>query len=274
MAVDDELPDKVRKLMVVEYGAGGELSPSHKSEGGFSPLVHGANGVDEQAVLFDYDDKESNTAGQILVALGIVAVTAATTVVVDRVVVPRVKRWWSNWRNKTVVEEPSDGAPSIELDAQTAPGSGLADQVRTEVEASTEVTSEQWFQLLFDAIAHGAAGNRHNQISAERWGELATAHVVDDPEIQSLANAMRELSPEEISERIDRALEAHPELAREDPESIISTLLGNARDPQPNPIPLTSDDIPCTVAVEDRALEGEDSDEFGVPRSWDRRVRD
>lgn len=95
------------------------------------------------------------------------------------------------------------------VDAHTS-----VDDIGAEVfETGTEIDTQQWYQLFFEAAVHGAGGSVHQPSSAERWAFLASAQIVDDEETQDLASAMRELALEQLRARLDRALKQHPELA-------------------------------------------------------------
>jgi hypothetical protein len=247
--------DKVREIMIVERSANTTLTPSLKVEGGLSPLVHDAKGVQEQVVLFKYEGAEAenngggtrssgsggSAAADIVAKLVIAGVIVGATLLVDRVVIPRAKRYWVERKSRTAVLN-TEGTGSAEI-ANVPEVEVESPEAGSEVDQSgTEIAAQQWYELFFDAVAHGAASRAHLSISAENWAALASAHVIDDPETQALARAMRALSPEEVAERVDRLLQVHHELLDEDPESVLRKLFGDGAD-APLLLPIKHDDI-------------------------------
>lgn len=255
MAADAGAADKVREIMIVERSANTTLTPSLKVEGGLSPLVHDAKGVQEQVVLFNYDGTEAenngggirssgsggSAAADIVAKFVIAGVIVGATLLVDRVVIPRAKRYLAERKSRTAALN-AEGTVSAEI-ANVPEVEVESPETKSEVDQSgTEIAAQQWYELFFDAVAHGAASRAHLSISAENWAVLASAHVIDDPETQALARAMRALSPEEVAARVDRLLQEHPELLNEDPESVLRKLFEDGAD-DPLLLPIKRDDV-------------------------------
>lgn len=253
-----DVPNKVYKKMWVERSAGSELAQSRRVDGAHAPFARGETGIREQVILHDRKPKTSGgSSGALTEFLTDVAVAAAVMgaqAFIEKGI-PAIKQRLADRREQKsaakTLEPPTAGgvvAPNV-LDANDAFGSEVA-------ETGAEVETQQWYQLFFESVAHRAAADAHQAISAEKWMFLASARIVDDEETQALASAMRELSPEQFAERLDRVLEQHPELTTEDPATVMRRLFGEEGDEHLTRIPasLTGDqplDVPEAVPVEE-----------------------
>lgn len=236
----------ILKKMLVEIPAGAELTPSKKVPGASSPLVHGPDGVSSQVVLHEVPRKmtkfTSSGYADFLLNLTVAAAIAGGEAAIKHGV-PKFKQYLADRRATAAAEAPArksspDGVTIAEPGAVKT--SKLGDDI---VEADPSLTSDQWYQLFFDAVAHGAAGKLHQEISAEKWRELAAARITDDPATQGLAQAMRELAPEEVSAGVDRVLEEHPELRNEDPIFLLQRLFDdNAKAAKQQPLEPSEDE--------------------------------
>ncbi|MBF4562678.1 hypothetical protein ITJ43_11060 [Microbacterium sp. VKM Ac-2870] len=217
----------IMKKMLVEMPAGAELTPSKKVPGASSPLVHGPDGVSSQVVLHEIPSKMTKFMksgyADFLLDLAVAAAIAGGEAAIKHGV-PKFKQYLAERRATATAEAPARESTSSTV-AFAEPGvvetSNPGDDI---VETDPSLSSDQWFQLFFDAVAHGVAGKRHEEISAEKWRELASARIADDPATQELARAMRELLPEEVSVGVDRVLKEHPELRNEDPIVLLQRL--------------------------------------------------
>lgn len=217
----------IMKKMLVEIPAGAELTPSKKVPGASSPLVHGPDGVSSQVVLHEIPSKMTKFMNSgyadFLLNLAVAAAIAGGEVAIKHGV-PKFKQYLADRRATAATEAPErESTPDRVAIAEpgTVTTSTPGDDV---IETDPSLTSDQWYQLFIDAVAHGVAGKVHQGISAEKWRELASARIADDPATQELAQAMRELSPEEVSAGVDRVLEEHPELRNEDPILLLQRL--------------------------------------------------
>ncbi|WP_156459421.1 hypothetical protein [Microbacterium sp. Leaf436] len=229
----DIVPEVIRELMIVERSVGSTLSQSLKSPGGLSPLVHGAGGVREQVVLYATKAIEKSsgsvTREKVILAAVVAGVSIGGTLLVTKGV-PKIKQVWADKKAEAQDIEAESEAGS-EIATVPAPTNDVSRQAGDEIEESViEITSEQWFTLFFEALAHRAASNAHRAISAEQWATLVSARILDDEGTRELASAMRELTPEEINERVDLILEKHPELLTEDPETVVERVFGEESD--------------------------------------------
>ncbi|MDI6023160.1 hypothetical protein QBL02_06335 [Leucobacter sp. UT-8R-CII-1-4] len=227
------VPEVIRELMVVERSVGSTLSPSLKSPGGLSPLVHGASGVREQVVLYATNAIEkssgSGTREKVILAAVVAGVSIGGTLLVVKGV-PKIKQFLADKKLKTQESEIAEAAAS-EVEVSTALPSTELRQVEDEVDVTAvELTKEQWFALFFESLAHRAAGRAHAAISVEQWETLVSARILNDEGTQSLASALRELTPEQINEKVDLILEAHPDLLTEDPEVVVERVFGDGAD--------------------------------------------
>ena len=227
------VPEVIRELMIVERSVDSTLSQSLKSPGGLSPLVHGAGGVREQVVLYATKaiekSSESTALDKVILAAVVAGVSIGGTLLVTKGV-PKIKQVWADKRAmaQDIEVEPEVGS---KVTTVPAPTTDVSRQAGDESEGSAiEITSEQWFTLFFEALAHRAASNAHRAISAEQWSTLVSARILDDEGTQELASAMRELTPEAINERVDLILEKHPELLTEDPETVVERVFGEESD--------------------------------------------
>ncbi|MFT4212508.1 MAG: hypothetical protein QM626_11630 [Microbacterium sp.] len=224
----------IMKKMLVEIPAGAELTPSKKILGASSPLVHGRDGVSSQVVLHEIPSKMTkfmhSRYADFLLDLAVAAAIAGGEAAIKHGV-PKFKQYLADRRATAAANAPArDSSPDTV--ALAKPGAvETSDPGDDIVETDPSLTSDQWYQLFFDAVAHGVAGKLHQEISAEKWRELANAQIVDDPATQELAQAMRELSPEEVSAGVDRVLEEHPELRNEDPILLMQRLFDDNAKP-------------------------------------------
>lgn len=222
----------IMKKMLVEIPGGAALTASKKVPGAFSPLVHGPDGVASQAVLHEIPSKMTKLVNsgfaEFLLNLAVAAAVAGGEAAIKKGV-PKFKQYLADRARAateaTAREKTPGGIAVAEHGAveTSEPGDDI-------VETGPSLTSDQWYQLFFDAVAHGVAGSFHQEISAEKWRQLAAARIDDDPATQELAKAMQQLTPEEISSGVDRVLEEHPELRDEDPSLLLQRLFDdNAR---------------------------------------------
>lgn len=232
----------VREKVTIEYPVGSDLSPSRKTPGAHAPLVHTDKGIGSQVVVHRGKPRELSPTGKaavdLLVDVGVSLLIMGANEFIERGV-PAIKNRIAERRARRISASVAQQPESDENDSSAIEEQRIDSDVAEQAE---EIDVRDWYQLLFDAIAHGAAARTHEHISIERWNKLAGSRVLGDPEAQALASAMRELTPEEFRERVDRVLEAHPELANEEPESIITKLFDGASGREPIPIPNVSDD--------------------------------
>lgn len=206
------------KKMLVEIPVGATLTPSKKVPGASSPLVHGPDGVTSQAVLHEIPSKMTKFASS---GFAEFLLNLFKQYLADR-----------HAAAKKIAPAHKENADSVAVAETSDPGDDV-------VETGPSLTSDQWYQLFFDAVAHGVAGNLHQQISTEKWRQLAGAPVDDDPATQELARSMHELTPEEISAGVDHVLVEHPELRDEDPILVLRLLFDDdARPTMPQPLDL------------------------------------
>lgn len=215
------------KKMLVEIPAGATLTPSKKVPGASSPLVHGPDGVASQAVLHEIPSKMTKFANsgfaEFLLNLAVAAAVAGGEAAITKGI-PNFKQYLADRQAAATKIAPSHKENPASV-AIAEPGvAGTSDPGNDVVETGPSLTGDQWYQLFCDAVAHGVAGNLHQQISAEKWRQLAGARVDDDPATQELARSMHELTPEEISAGVDRVLVEHPELRDEDPILVLRRL--------------------------------------------------
>lgn len=243
MATGGDVSSKTYKKMWVETSVDSTLAQSRRVEGAHAPFARGANGIKEQVILHDKKPKTpgggNGALAEFLTEVAVAAAVMGAQAFIDKGI-PAIKQRLADRRAEKIAaataEEPDTAVAAADAHA-------TADNVGTEVsDTGTEIDTQQWYQLFFEGVTHGAAGSAHQAISAERWAFLASAHVVDDEETQALASAMRELTPEQLRDRLDRALEQHPELATEDPATMMRRLFGDDEDALLLPIPVDETD--------------------------------
>lgn len=239
---DGDRSAKTYKKMWVESSAGSTLAQSRRVEGASAPFARNATGINEQVILHDKKPKTPGSGGGILTDLltevAIAAAVMGAQAFIDKGI-PAIKQKLADRRAQklaaTSASESTSEVVVAEPDATEPTGTDVAS-------VGAEIDTQQWYQLFFDAVAHGAAGNAHQAISAERWAFLASARVTDDEATQALASAMRELTPEQLRDRLDRVLEQHPELATEDPATVMRRLFGDD-ETLSMPIPVSGADV-------------------------------
>lgn len=218
-------PKIVWEKKLVGRPEGTSYSQSRKgAPGDQSPLLR--SDVDQslatQVLIRDLPQRRLSPTGAAVVEV-LADITVAATVLgintfIDRGI-PAIKRRIAKKReDKSALASAPVGSTMREPDdLDVSPSSEV-------VHVGTVISTRDWYQLFFDAVAHGAAGRAHQTLSTEAWQALASAQVHDDPETQALAAAMRELSPEQIDERVGRLLDQHPELLEEEPEVVLQRL--------------------------------------------------
>lgn len=204
---------------------GTSYSQSHKgAPGDHSPLLRSDadQSLATQALIRDLPQRRLSPTGaavvEVLADITVAAAVLGFNTFVDRGIPAIRKRIAKKREERSALASATVGSTVSEPDdAQMSPASEVA-------EVGAEISTREWYQLFFDAVAHGAAGRAHQALSAEAWQALASAHVSDDPETQALAAAMHELTPEQVDERVSRLLDQHPELREEGPEIMLRRL--------------------------------------------------
>lgn len=178
---------KTYKKMWVETSAGSTLAQSRRVEGASAPFARNATGINEQVILHDKKPKTPGSGGSILTDLltevAIAAAVMGAQAFIDKGI-PAIKQKLADRRAQKFAApsapEPTSEVVAAEPEVMKPTGTGVAS-------VGAEIDTQQWYQLFFEAVAHGAAGNAHQAISAERWAFLASARVTDDEETQALA---------------------------------------------------------------------------------------
>lgn len=221
----DENSKIIWEKKLVGRPPGTSYSQSHKgAPGDHSPLLRSDadQTLTTQAMIRDLPQRRLSPTGAAAVEVVVDITVAAAVLGINTFIdcgIPAIKRRIAKkWEELSGLASATVASTAIEQDDhQVNPGYEVA-------EVGTEISTQEWYQLFFDAVAHGAAGRVHQALSADAWQTLASAHVSDDPETQALAAAMRELTPEQIDERVTRALEQHPGLLDAEPEIVLRRL--------------------------------------------------
>lgn len=244
--------------MWVTYEEGAHLSRSQKRPGDYSPLTRddGTNELghvtlslvaeDEEhsptgsQPIFIYvnedasgsqaaepDELEEAVAALALLAVGLAVVTAA----------PYVRRWWDNtafpvvrsamestW--KIVARAPSDKSrpesPELPALIEAAPA-GSSDEVEAAFDAPrNSMSMTEWQDRFRLMLLTGAFRD-------EQWKMLSTARVEGADALPVLQRAMAQLSPQQVAERIQLMLAAHPSLLDEETSTRLMEILGGAQ---------------------------------------------
>lgn len=243
---------KTYKKMWVESSSGSTLAQSRRVEGASAPFARNATGINEQVILHDKKPKTPESGGSgladFLTEVAIAAAVVGAQAFIDKGI-PAIKQKLADRRAQKLaavsVPEPASEVVVAEPEVSELTGTDVA-------RVGAEIDAQQWYQLFFEAVAHGAAGHAHQAISAARWAFLASARVTDDEAAQALATAMRELTPEQLRDRLDRVLEQHPELATEDPATVLRRLFG---DDETLPMPMYVGDSDETPPISPRTFE-------------------
>lgn len=241
-----ENPNIIWEKKLVGRPEGTDYSRSHKgAPGDRSPLLR--SGADQslagQALIRDIPERKKSATGSavvdVLTDIAIAAAIVGLNAFIDKGI-PAIKQRVAEKRAQRLAAKSSD-TPATDV---AAVGKDIEPPVGDEVaELGTEIDAQLWYRLFFDAVTHGAASRAHQSISAEAWQALASARVTDDPETQALASAMRELTSEEVSDRVDRVLERHPELLNEDSETVLRRLFDHSGDDSLEPLVIERDDV-------------------------------
>lgn len=223
----------VKKMMWVEFE--GDLSPSRKTPGAHSPLVHGEDGVREQAVLYDIEDDEEYTDAEpddgeaeispevLLAIVGAALVVTVAGVVVVKNVIPRIKVWWATRRLKKELATAEarenvkvDASQIVVLDAMPAESSP---QPGDELEVSGDAMSNAERQARFKAMLLARA------FSDAQWKKLSRARIEDDTS-RELVAAMQSLTPQDVADRLNLLLEKNPTLLDDKTSAALARTFG------------------------------------------------
>ncbi|MGB7962842.1 MAG: hypothetical protein WCF12_07795 [Propionicimonas sp.] len=239
-----------------EFEYDDDLTPGKTGDGGWSGLLfkdgepgvvdHGAfyPDSDDETDEVDEDSAEPSSDWVIPVAIGL-AVGAMVTFVAVKAT-PRVRRWWNEDALPAIRAKWKDGSTSgesgVDVSVRVAvtdddTHTSFADEVDSVLEdAKTPMSSREAQERLLSILLAAA-------FIAEQMRELHNASIEPDDELADLAlqNALAKLTTQEITDSINRVLEADAFTMTDDTSCKLMEYFGCGRNPDGQHVPLTND---------------------------------
>lgn len=214
------------------------LNSTAGEPGDRSPLLSrpGEPGIATQVILRDVPEDGSETerdelplseadsgagdsdSGAVAILILVVAAAAVGTTLAVQAAVPKVRSWWKRWRGAIA---------SRKAQAAVEPLSVSDPVEKVSVDRSLPLVSgEEWLTGFVNTLTHAAETARHRQLSADAWSAITNVRVVDDEGVQAFADALREMTPEQIEQRVFLMLEQDPDAFDRDAILALLQLLG------------------------------------------------
>ena len=238
-----------------EFEYDDELTPGKTDDGGWSGLLfrEGERGVvdhgafypdsDEEPEEADADSDEPSPDWVVPAAVGLAVGVIVTYVVVKAT--PRVRRWWSEVALPAIRAKGKSGPNSRQADVEVVvpedvtyeAREAFADEVEAVLEDSRTLMSSREVQERLLSILLAAA------FIAEQVRALHNARIEpepDDPGAPELQKTMADLTTQEITDTINRALEADASLLTDETSSRLMEYFGGGGYPNGQYMPLTN----------------------------------
>ncbi|MFD4997032.1 hypothetical protein [Streptomyces buecherae] len=239
----DDPTEMVRERMWVERPAGTRLSQSRTS-GGYSPLVRGdaTHHLETHVTLYpDTADDEDDGEGEressetaLKVAIGVAVGIAGTLAVVKAapVVKRRLNDLRSKWRRNSAKETPEDQTTPTGMSTWDGTAAGFSHEVDIALGThSSGMTSAEAQKRLLALLAAAA-------FIADQVRTLSHARIEDDDAAPELRNALEKLTATQVTDSINRALEADSSLLDEEASAEFMEIFGGGRFVEGRYVPL------------------------------------
>ncbi|MEU3961764.1 hypothetical protein AB0F42_18375 [Streptomyces buecherae] len=244
----DDPTEMVRERMWVERPAGTRLSQSRTSAG-YSPLVRGdaTHHLETHVTLYpdtadDEDDGEGEreSSGTALkVAIGVAVGIAGTLAVVKAapIVRRRLNDLRSKWRrNSEKVTTEGQTAPT-DMSTWDGTAAGFSHEVDIALgDHSASMTSAEAQKRLLALLAAAA-------FIADQVRTLSHARIEDDDAAPELRSALEKLTATQVTDSINRALEADSSLLDEEASAEYMRIFGGGRFVEGRYVPLRNERV-------------------------------
>ncbi|QKW52842.1 hypothetical protein [Streptomyces buecherae] len=237
----DDPTEMVRERMWVERPAGTRLSQS-RTPGGYSPLVRGdaTRHLETHVTLYPdtadgEDEGERESSGTVLkVAIGVAVGIAGTLAVVKAapIVKRRLNDLRSKWRRNSEKDTPEGQTAPTDLSTWDGTAAGFSHEVDIALgDHSTSMTSAEAQKRLLALLAAAA-------FIADQVRTLSHARIEEDDAAPELRSALEKLTATQVTDSINRALEADSSLLDEEASAAFMEIFGGGRFVEGRYVPL------------------------------------
>ncbi|MFF5720481.1 hypothetical protein [Streptomyces buecherae] len=244
----DDPTEMVRERMWVERPAGTRLSQSRTS-GGYSPLVRGdaTHHLETHVTLYpdtaddeDEGEGERESSGTALkVAIGVAVGIAGTLAVVKAapIVKRRLNDLRSKWRRKSEKDTPGGQTTPTSVATWDGTAAGFSREVDLALgDHSTSMTSAEAQKRLLALLAAAA-------FVADQVRTLNHARIEDHDAAPELRNALEKLTATQVTDSVNRALEADSSLLDEEASAEFMEIFGGGRFVEGRYVPLRNERV-------------------------------
>ncbi|GAA1900363.1 hypothetical protein GCM10009716_07740 [Streptomyces sodiiphilus] len=236
--------------MWVGRPAGTHLSQSHTA-GGNSPLVRDddTNELTSHVTLLpvtDEEDEQDPSDTSLKIVLGITVVAVATFVAIKAAphIASRMKSLKSKWKREHEEQQGDGKVASAEIATPNRCDSAdFAHEVDAVLEECGASMSGAEAQKRLLALVAAAA------FIADQMRALTNARIEDDDAFPELTSAMRKLTAPQITDSINRALEADSSLLSEEASAEFMRIFGGGRDLEGQFVPLRNEKIAAALRL-------------------------
>lgn len=210
---------------LVKIPRGESLSPSRRTPGWDSSLVHGDNGLTHAEIrLTDPEDETEEDAGlsdaqRVAAGVGGGIVVGAGLVYAAYRYGPRLRDWWRSRRTKPTEADPEVAVASTELVVEPVAVQSPDETTAELAESGLRMTDTE---RLARFLAMLAAQDFHD----EQRRILATAVIEDEDYVLTAQQKLEELSPAQRVELINLLADRHPSLLDAQATTILRSHLG------------------------------------------------
>ncbi|MBC3985998.1 hypothetical protein H8N01_26315 [Streptomyces sp. AC536] len=246
----DDPTEMVRERMWVERPAGTRLSQSRTS-GGYSPLVRGdaTHHLETHVTLYpdtadDEDDGEgegeresSGTALKVLIGVAVGIAGTLAVVKAAPIVKRRLNDLRSKWRRNSAKDTPEGQTAPTDMSTWDGTAAGFSHEVDIALGThSTSMTSAEAQKRLLALMAAAA-------FIADQVRTLSHARIEDDDAAPELRGALEKLTATQVTDSINRSLEADSSLLDEETSAEFMEIFGGGRFVEGRYVPLRNERV-------------------------------
>lgn len=225
----------------------GRPADTHFTAGGSSPLARsdGTNKLETHATLgprVEVDDQEGEVSELLKLAMAVGAGVLLGIGVIKAV--PQVKSWWKDLRSKWSRRSATSGPDSEAAisDMATLGSAAFASEVEVALEEHRLRMHSQEAQKRVIAILMAAA------FIADQMRHLSNAHIEDGASLE-LQSAMEKLTVPQLTESLNRMLEADASLLDHETSAQLLKLFGGGQVVDGQYLPLRNDKIKAALRL-------------------------
>jgi hypothetical protein len=213
---------------IIKIPKGESLSPSRRTEGWDSSLVHGAGKLSHAEIRLtgkkDESEADSRLSDGQKIVLGVAGgvATGGSLVVLAYKYGPKLKQWWRSRRAKLDRVEPEVEAASSELVTEPV-------LVESTEEVSSELAESGVRMSDTERLARFLAMLAVEDFQNEQRRILASAVVEDEGYVLEAQKKFEELSPAQRVDLINFLSDRHPSLLDAKTATILTTAVGLGR---------------------------------------------